>query len=110
MKTQTPEKYSGRPSLAYPSPQHFLEFVLRYMKVGGVPTGARVDYVTLQLLEGEARTWYDLRVKSVQNETFETFSISSHCSFNSSVLASAFCSLKVRAATASCISRAISIA
>ena len=44
------------------------------MKVGGVPTGLRVDYVTLHLLEGEARTWYDLRVKSVQNEAFETFS------------------------------------
>ena len=47
---------------------------LRYMKVEGVPTGSRIDYVTLHLLEGEARTWYDLRVNSVQNETFETFS------------------------------------
>lgn len=26
------------------------------------------------LLEGEARTWYDLRIKKVENETFETFS------------------------------------
>ena len=29
-----------------------------YACVGGVPTTAQVDYVTLHLLEGEARTWY----------------------------------------------------
>lgn len=30
VETQAPERYSGRPTLSYPSPQHFLEFVLRY--------------------------------------------------------------------------------
>ena len=43
------------------------------MRIGGVPTDAKVDYVTLHLLEGEARTWYDLRVKNVSTESFDSF-------------------------------------
>ena len=43
------------------------------MRVGGVPPEAQVDYVTLHLLEGEARTWYDLRAQSVISEDFATF-------------------------------------
>ena len=33
----------------------------------------KVDYVTLHLLEGKARTWYDLRVKNVPTESFDSF-------------------------------------
>ncbi len=39
-----------------------------------MPAAAKVDYVTLHLLEGEARTWYDLRVKNVLTESFDSFS------------------------------------
>ena len=43
------------------------------MRVGGVASEAQVDYVTLHLLDGEARTWYDLRIKSVPTESFDSF-------------------------------------
>ncbi len=75
VKTQAPDRFSGRPSLAYPTTQHFLEFAARYMRVGGVAEADKTDYVTLHLLEGEARTWYDLRFKTVAFETFDSFAI-----------------------------------
>ncbi len=44
------------------------------MKVRGVPTGSRLDdVIAFTVLEGEARTWYDLRVRPVQSEIFETY-------------------------------------
>ena len=30
---------------------------------------SKTDYVTLHLLEGEARTWYDLRFKTVASKS-----------------------------------------
>ena len=75
MKTQAPDRFGGRPTTSYPTTQHLLDFALRYMRVGGVPTDSQVDYVTLHLLEGEARTCYDLRNKTVMNESFDSFSI-----------------------------------
>ena len=68
VKTQAPEKFSGRPSVAYPTTQHFLDFAEGYMRVGGVNEHSKTDDVTLHLLEGEARTWYDLRFKAVASE------------------------------------------
>ncbi len=41
------------------------------MRVGGVPADSQVDYITLHLLDGEAQTWYDLRLKSIPAESFE---------------------------------------
>ena len=73
VKTQAPERFGGRPTTSYPTTQHFIDFATRYMRVDGVPTDAKVDYVTLHLLEGEARTWYDLRVKNVPTESFDSF-------------------------------------
>ncbi len=43
------------------------------MRVGGVPVEAQVNFITLHLLEGEARTWYDLRLKSIPTENLESF-------------------------------------
>ena len=74
VKTIAPERYSGRPSLSYPTAQHFIDYVVRYMRVGGVSENAQTDYVTLHLLEGEAKSWYDLRVKTTPNESFASFS------------------------------------
>ncbi len=59
--------------ISYSTTQHFLDFALRYMRVGGVPVNSQVYYVTLHLLKGEARTWYDLRCKRVMSESFESF-------------------------------------
>ena len=55
VKTQAPEKNSGRPSVGYPTTQHFLDSAERYMRVGGVIEHSKTEYVTLHLLEGEAR-------------------------------------------------------
>ncbi len=76
VKTQAPDRFGGRPSVSYPTTQHFLDFAARYMRVGGVPVNSQVDYVTLHLLEGEARTWYDLRSKTVVAESFDSFATS----------------------------------
>ena len=73
VKTQAPDRFGGRPTTSYTTTQHFIDFATRYMRVGGVPTDAKVDYVTLHLLEGEAHTWYDLRVKNVPTESFDSF-------------------------------------
>ena len=73
VKTWAPDRFSGRPTASYPTTQHFLDFALRYMRVGGVSTSAQIDYVTLHLSEGEARTWYDLRAMSIVSEDCTTF-------------------------------------
>ncbi len=74
VKTTAPNRFSGRPSVHYPTTKHFVEFAARYMRVGGVPTDSQVDYVTLHLLDEEARTWYDLRLKTIPTESFASFS------------------------------------
>ena len=74
VKTTAPNRFNGRPSVHYPTTKHFVDFVARYMRVGGVATDSQVDYVTLHLLDGEARTWYDLRIKSIPTENFASFS------------------------------------
>ncbi len=81
VKTRAPDRFSGRPTVTYPTTKHFVDFATRYMRVGGVPVDAQVDYVALHLLEGEARTWYDLRPKSIPAENFESFSAALYTHF-----------------------------
>ena len=73
VKTRAPDRLSGRPTASYPTTNHLFDVATRYMRVGGVPPEAQVDYIIFHLLEGEARTWYDLRAKSIVAENFVTF-------------------------------------
>ncbi len=81
VKTTAPNRFSGRPSVKYPTTKHFVDFASRYMRVGGVAPDSQVDYVTLHLLDGEARTWYDLRLKTIPTETFDSFSAALNAHF-----------------------------
>ncbi len=51
VKTTAPAQFSGRHTATYPTTRHFVDFAVRYMRIGGVPVNAQVDYITLHLLE-----------------------------------------------------------
>lgn len=69
------DRFSVRPTATNLSDHEtFCKFCYKIHEIGGVPADAKVDYVTLHLLEGEDRTWFDLRVKSIPTETFDSVS------------------------------------
>ena len=75
VKTQAPDRFGGRPTTSYPTTQHFIDLqhgICVSVECRHLPRWT--TFVTLHLSKGEARTWYDLRVKNVPTESFDSFS------------------------------------
>ena len=77
VKTQAPDRFALGVGLVPHIPPLNISWILPIVTcVLAVyqPVVKLTTYVTLHLLEGEARTWYDLRNKTAMNESFDSFS------------------------------------